>query len=70
MRDVQRDALALVQARYDGDDQGLTVILDACNQRFVAATLADIISGLLHSGILGDPAAAMAEMRRICEEGF
>jgi hypothetical protein len=43
-RDHVLDALALVQARLNGDDAALTFVLDHCDQRAVASVTADMLA--------------------------
>jgi hypothetical protein len=62
--DVVLDAIALVECRLRGDDEGLSTVLDHCgNHRAVAVVLADAFAQHLES-TTPDSLAALAEVRQ------
>lgn len=46
-RDAELDAVALVQAALDHDDEALALLLASCDQRAVCATLAALAAWLV-----------------------
>jgi hypothetical protein len=62
--DVVLDAIALVEARLRGDDEGLSTVLNHCgNHRAVAVVLADAFARFLRH-TTADPLAALPQVRQ------
>jgi hypothetical protein len=81
-QDAERDALALVQAALDGDDEGLAVILSHCDLRETAMTLAavtawlvslhgrqngPVLMGALRKAAQGQPVRLVSDGQRLTE---
>jgi ribonuclease HII len=62
-RDAQLDAIALVQAVGDGDQQAARAVLDLGDTRAIAIELASIVAKWIEQDFPGDLAEVLGIMR-------